>query len=45
MLDFNNITDMLDYFDYTLDGMVFDFFQTWKVKNPQQHQAAKKLLT
>ena len=32
---------MLDYFEHTLDGLVFDYFQSWKVQNPEQHQAAK----
>ena len=41
MLDFSNTRDMLDYFEHTLDGMVFDYFQAWKINNPEQHQAAK----
>ncbi|CAL8993865.1 unnamed protein product [Prunus brigantina] len=43
MLDFSNNKDMLDYFEHTLDGMVFDYFQAWKTKNPIEHQAAKEM--
>ena len=32
---------MLDYFEHTLDGLVFYYFKSWKVQNPKQHQAAK----
>lgn len=33
---------MLDYFEHTLKGLFFVFFQTWKTKEPQQHQEAKE---
>ena len=32
---------MLDYFEHTLDGMVFDFFQTWKTQELEGHQRAR----
>ena len=41
MLDFSSTQDMLDYFEHTLEGMVFDFFQTWKVQKPEEHERAK----
>ena len=41
MLDFTNSQNMLDYSKHTLDGLVFYYFQSWKVQNPEQHQAAK----
>lgn len=40
VLDFSSNKDMLDYFEHTLDRMVFYFFQAWKTKNPEQHQVA-----
>lgn len=45
MLDFSNINDMLrlfwTYLRWNGFGMVFYYFQSWKIKNPKQHQIAK----
>ena len=37
MLDFINSQNMLDYFEHTLNGLVFYYLQSWKVQNPEQH--------
>ena len=31
MLDFRNLQNMLDYFEHTLGGLVFYYFQSWKI--------------